>query len=72
MSEDTENDRGDYIRDKVRKKLDELNYDSLEWSDIPVAGFERVPLWYELRDTVTSVLFDMDRDQVEHQRHSEV
>jgi len=74
MHEDSEpamtEDRDEYIRNRVRKSLELLTQDALYWSDTPPACGEVEPLWYELRDTVVSVLFDMDREQAELERYA--
>jgi len=68
---ETENlDRGGYIRARVRKSLDEIAQDATYWGETPPAAFEVDPLWHELRDAITSVLFDMDREQAEHEQHA--
>lgn len=66
------NDRGDYIRLKVRIVLEALAQDALEWDGIPPAEYlESEPLWYELRDAVVSVLFDMDREMAKQEEHAD-
>jgi len=62
-------DRGEYIRSRVRDSLESLAQDALYWHD-PSTALEVEPLWYELRDAITSVLFDMDREQLEHEQHA--
>ena len=64
-------DRGEYIRARVRKSLESLGLDSLYWSDTPPLELEVEPMWHELRDAITSVLFDMDREQSEHEKHAD-
>jgi hypothetical protein len=61
-------DRAEYIRTKVRTALDEMAQDAFEWDDIPTPPGLFEPLWIELRDAVVSAIFDMDREQVEHDR----
>ena len=63
-------DRSEYIRVRVRESLDSLVFNALYWHETPPAAFDVEPLWYELRDAVTSVLFDMDREQLEHEQHA--
>ena len=64
-------DREDYIHAMVRESLESLAQDSLYWNETPASGgFEIEPLWYELRDAITSVLFDLDREQSEYERHA--
>lgn len=62
--------RTDYIRTRVRKSLESLAQDALYWDETPRAAFDVEPLWHELRDTIASVLFDMDREQSEHEQHA--
>jgi len=62
--------RDDYIRARVRESLESFAQDALYWNDTPPAAFEVEPLWQELRDAIVSVLFDMDREQSEHEKHA--
>ena len=61
-------ERSDYIRKRVRTALERLSQDSLTWSKTPPVAFEVEPMWYEIRDAVISQLFEMDREQAEHER----
>ncbi len=66
------NNRDDYIRSRVRESLESLAHDALYWNETPASGgFEIEPLWHELRDAIVSVLFDMDREQLEHEQHAD-
>lgn len=66
------NDRGDYIRAKVRQVLEVLAQDALEWNDTPSTECLAIePLWYELRNAVVSVLFDMDREMAKQEEHAD-
>jgi len=62
--------RDDYIRERVRESLESLAQDALCWNETPPAAFEVEPLWHELRDAIVSVLFDLDREQSEHERYA--
>lgn len=64
--------RDDYIRERVRKSLESLAQDALYWNETPDgASLQVEPSWHELRDAIATVLFDLDREQAEHERYAD-
>jgi len=71
MQMQTDNDRSDFILLKAQKAIEDFTQESLYWQGIPVTVLHHEPTWLELRDAITSVLFDMDREQAEAEREAQ-
>lgn len=62
-------DRDEVIDEKVREVLEKLAQDALYW-ELP-KGVSLLqcgePMWDELRDSIIRNVFDMEREQIEHE-----